>query len=130
MAEPFQSISDVSKALGVPAHTLRYWEKTFPVAIKPVTGTGGRRYYRADTVATLKRVRELLYENGYTIAGVKKLLAYGSLDVVADIPAVTPVPMGVIKAPSTPVASPVMDISSAELDRAIDLLSRAARALN
>ena len=76
--EYFSSINDVSKRLDVPAHTLRYWEKQFPVAIRPTTGAGGRRYYRAETVEKLIVIRDLLYKHGLTIAGVKKLLRDGN----------------------------------------------------
>ncbi|MBD5388939.1 MerR family transcriptional regulator [bacterium] len=78
-SEYFSSINDVSVQLNVPAHTLRYWEKQFPVAIRPTTGAGGRRYYRAETVARLRVIRDLLYDHGMTIAGVKKLLRDGNL---------------------------------------------------
>lgn len=77
--EYFSSINDVSKRLNVPAHTLRYWEKQFPVAIRPTTGAGGRRYYRGETVDRLIVIRDLLYTHGLTIAGVKKLLRDGNL---------------------------------------------------
>lgn len=129
MTEPFQSISDVSRALDLPAHTLRYWERTFPAAIKPVTGAGGRRYYRAETVRTLERIKGLLYGNGYTIAGVKKLLSTGKPDEIATIPAAG----HIIKTPaSKPIAkecAPAEMLDLAELDRAVDLLTRAQRAL-
>ncbi len=82
--EYFASINDVSKQLNVPAHTLRYWEKQFPVAIRPTTGNGGRRYYRAETVQRLTVIRDLLYKHGMTIAGVKKLLRDGKLPDAAD----------------------------------------------
>lgn len=75
--EYFTSINDVSKRLSVPAHTLRYWEKQFPMAIRPTTGAGGRRYYRADTVEKIATIKDLLYTRGMTIAGVKKMLHDG-----------------------------------------------------
>jgi len=77
--EFFISINDVAKRLSVPAHTLRYWEKQFPTAIRPITGAGGRRYYRAETIERLNVIRDLLYKNGLTIAGVKKLIHDGKL---------------------------------------------------
>ena len=76
--EYFSSINDVSKRLDIPAHTLRYWEKQFPVAIKPTTGAGGRRYYRVETVNRLVVLKDLLYNRGMTIAGVKKMLRDGT----------------------------------------------------
>jgi len=80
VAEPFVSINELSKRLNVPAHTLRYWEKQFPTAIKPTTGAGGRRYYRADVTNAVEAIQNLLHEQGYTIAGVQKLIANGGLN--------------------------------------------------
>jgi len=78
MTEPFISINELSKRLGVPAHTLRYWEKQFSGTIRPITGAGGRRYYREEDVEKIASIKDLLYDQGYTIAGVKKLLADNS----------------------------------------------------
>lgn len=77
--EYFASINEVSKRLSLPAYTLRYWEKQFPVAIRPTTGAGGRRYYRTETVNKLLVIKDLLYSKGMTIAGVKKLIKEGRL---------------------------------------------------
>ncbi len=82
--EYFASINEVSKRLSVPAYTLRYWEKQFPVAIRPTTGAGGRRYYRAETVNRLIVIKDLLYKHGMTIAGVKKMLRDGNLPATVD----------------------------------------------
>ena len=82
--EYFASINEVSKRLNVPAHTLRYWEKQFPIAIRPTTGAGGRRYYRTETVNKLIVIKDLLYTHGMTIAGVKKLLRDGNLPTNTD----------------------------------------------
>jgi DNA-binding transcriptional MerR regulator len=90
-AEYFSSINDVSARLDVPAHTLRYWEKQFPAAIKPTTGAGGRRYYRPETVDMLIKIKELLYVRGMTINGVKKLLKDGEMP--QDLPAPKPAAM-------------------------------------
>ena len=79
--EYFVSINEVAKRLSVPAHTLRYWEKQFPTAIRPTTGAGGRRYYRPETVAKLEIIKSLLYDRGMTIAGVKKMIHDGELSV-------------------------------------------------
>ena len=77
--EYFVSINEVAKRLSVPAHTLRYWEKQFPTAIRPTTGAGGRRYYRHEVVAKLETIKALLYDRGMTIAGVKKMIHDGEL---------------------------------------------------
>ena len=82
--EYFVSINEVAKRLSVPAHTLRYWEKQFPTAIRPTTGAGGRRYYRPETVDKLVVIKDLLYSRGMTIAGVKKLIHEGNLPASAN----------------------------------------------
>lgn len=69
----FRTISEVATLLDVPQHVLRFWESKFP-QLKPLKRGGGRRYYRAEDVQFLKRVRHLLYVDGYTIKGVQKLL--------------------------------------------------------
>jgi len=76
--EYFVSINEVAKRLDVPAHTLRYWEKQFAGAIRPITGAGGRRYYRQDTIEKLETIKSLLYDKGMTISGVKKILHNGT----------------------------------------------------
>ena len=75
--EYFASINSVSQELGIPAYTLRYWEKQFPTVVRPVAGAGGRRYYRAEMVARLRTIKDLLYNRGLTIAGVKKMIRNG-----------------------------------------------------
>ena len=69
----YQSISDVAALLNVPAHVLRFWETQF-IQIKPVKRVGGRRYYRAEDVALLQQIYDLLYKQGYTIKGAQKYL--------------------------------------------------------
>ncbi len=76
-SEYFVSINTVSRELGIPAYTLRYWEKQFPTIVHPTTGAGGRRYYRPDMVERLRTIQDLLYNRGMTIAGVKKLIRNG-----------------------------------------------------
>ena len=72
----FRTISEVADELDVPQHVLRFWEGKFP-QVKPLKRGGGRRYYRPDDVALLRRIRDLLYSEGYTIKGVQKLLKEG-----------------------------------------------------
>ena len=116
--EYFSSINDVSKRLNVPAHTLRYWEKQFPSAIKPTTGAGGRRYYRAETVDTLVMIKDLLYKHGMTIAGVKKMLRDGTLDSMTGS-AVMP----------TGDTVTVGDLNEVGIEKAISLLEHARNLL-
>ena len=72
-ASAFRTISEVSKELDLPQHVLRFWESKFP-QIKPMKRGGGRRYYRPEDLVMLRRIRGLLYNDGYTIKGVQKLL--------------------------------------------------------
>ena len=71
--DAFRTISEVADDLDLPQHVLRFWETRFP-QIKPMKRGGGRRYYRPDDVELLKGIRHLLYDQGYTIKGVQKLL--------------------------------------------------------
>ena len=69
----FRTISEVATELDVPQHVLRFWESKFS-QVKPLKRGGGRRYYRPEDVALLERIRTLLYQDGYTIKGVQKVL--------------------------------------------------------
>jgi DNA-binding transcriptional MerR regulator len=72
----FRTTGEVSEELNLPAHVLRFWESKFP-EIKPLKRGGGRRYYRPEDVDLLRRIRQFLYQEGYTIRGVQKLLSEG-----------------------------------------------------
>lgn len=80
-ATAFRTISEVADELHIPQHVLRFWETKFP-QVKPLKRGGGRRYYRPDDVALLRRISDLLYIQGYTIKGVQRLLreTQGRLD--------------------------------------------------
>jgi DNA-binding transcriptional MerR regulator len=80
----FRTISEVADELDVPQHVLRFWETKFP-QVRPLKRGGGRRYYRPEDVETLRRIRSLLYQEGYTIKGVQRLLREGGLK--GDAPA-------------------------------------------
>src|SRR5919112_1140999 len=71
--DAFRTISEVAEDLDLPQHVLRFWETRFS-QIRPLKRAGGRRYYRPEDVELLRRIRELLYNNGYTIKGVQRLL--------------------------------------------------------
>src|SRR5271166_1481791 len=72
----YRTTGEVSEELDLPAHVLRFWESKFP-EIKPLKRGGGRRYYRPEDVDLLRRIRQFLYHEGYTIRGVQKLLREG-----------------------------------------------------
>lgn len=64
------AIGEVSELCGVKAHVLRYWEQEFP-QLKPAKRRGNRRYYQHDDVEMIRRIRSLLYEQGYTIGAAR-----------------------------------------------------------
>ncbi|MDH7800480.1 MULTISPECIES: MerR family transcriptional regulator [unclassified Rhizobium] len=82
--DAFRTISEVADELNLPQHVLRFWETRFP-QIKPMKRGGGRRYYRPDDIDLLKGIRHLLYDHGYTIRGVQKLLKANGNRFVAAI---------------------------------------------
>ncbi len=67
------TIGEVSELCGVKAHVLRYWEQEFP-QLSPVKRRGNRRYYQREDVLTIRQIRSLLYDQGYTIGGAKQKL--------------------------------------------------------
>ena len=85
----FRTISEVADELHIPQHVLRFWETKFP-QVKPLKRGGGRRYYRPDDIALLRRISDLLYIQGYTIKGVQRLLREGGGRLSDDIPPATP----------------------------------------
>jgi DNA-binding transcriptional MerR regulator len=86
-AQAFRTISEAAEQLNVPQHVLRFWETKFP-QLKPLKRAGGRRYYRPEDLALLKRISDLLYTQGYTIKGVQRLLDDGA----PELPLSEPVP--------------------------------------
>jgi DNA-binding transcriptional MerR regulator len=87
-AGAFRTISEVAEELDVPQHVLRFWESKF-TQVRPLKRGGGRRYYRPEDVLLLRRIRQCLYQDGYTIKGVQRLLREGALK---NMPVVEPVP--------------------------------------
>jgi DNA-binding transcriptional MerR regulator len=69
----YYKIGEVCEIIGVPAHVLRYWETEFPT-LTPPKNRGGQRTYRPADIELLLRIRKLLYEEGFTIAGARKRL--------------------------------------------------------
>lgn len=85
-AGAFRTISEVAEELDVPQHVLRFWESKF-TQVRPLKRGGGRRYYRPEDVLLLRRIRQCLYQDGYTIKGVQRLLREGALK---NMPVVEP----------------------------------------
>ena len=82
-AQAFRTISEVAEDLNVPQHVLRFWEGKFP-QLKPLKRGGGRRYYRPEDIALLRRIAGLLYSQGYTIKGVQRLLGDDGANAASD----------------------------------------------
>jgi DNA-binding transcriptional MerR regulator len=72
-AKRYFTIGEVSELCGVKSHVLRYWEQEF-TQLKPVKRRGNRRYYQHHEVLLIRRIRELLYEQGFTISGARNRL--------------------------------------------------------
>jgi DNA-binding transcriptional MerR regulator len=75
-AKRYFTIGEVSELCGVKPHVLRYWEQEF-TQLKPVKRRGNRRYYQHHEVLLIRRIRELLYEDGFTISGARNRLDVG-----------------------------------------------------
>jgi len=106
-AKRYFTIGEVSELCGVKPHVLRYWEQEF-TQLKPVKRRGNRRYYQHHEVLLIRRIRELLYDQGFTISGARN-----RLDEIASQPA-----------PPPPVrsGSPLLDRVRREIREVIDLL--------
>ena len=77
-AAAFRTTGEVAEELDLPAHVLRFWESKFS-QLRPVKRGGGRRYYRPEDIDLLRRIRQCLYQEGYTIRGVQRLLREGEI---------------------------------------------------
>lgn len=75
-AKRYFTIGEVSDLCGVKPHVLRYWEAEFP-GLKPIKRRGNRRYYQRQDVLLIRQIRNLLYEQGYTIGGARQCLEGG-----------------------------------------------------
>ena len=111
--DAFRNISEVAGDLDLPQHVLRFWETRF-TQIKPLKRGGGRRYYRPEDVDLLRAIRHLLYDEGYTIKGVQRILKDHGARAVAQMAltqmgaAPAPAPStGIAPAPASPARAPV-----------------------
>jgi DNA-binding transcriptional MerR regulator len=80
-AKRYFTIGEVSELCGVKPHVLRYWEQEF-TQLKPVKRRGNRRYYQHHEVLLIRRIRELLYDQGFTISGARNRLD----EIVSEAP--------------------------------------------
>jgi DNA-binding transcriptional MerR regulator len=79
-AKRYFTIGEVGELCGVKPHVLRYWEQEF-VQLKPVKRRGNRRYYQHQEVLLIRRIRELLYEQGFTINGARNQLGRKKFEI-------------------------------------------------
>jgi DNA-binding transcriptional MerR regulator len=113
-AKRYFTIGEVSDLCGVKPYVLRYWEQEF-TQLKPMKRRGNRRYYQHHEVLLIRRIRELLYEQGFTISGARNRLADAALHRERDEPA--------------GAASSVGSIDSVESDGELETLDAADAAL-
>jgi DNA-binding transcriptional MerR regulator len=115
-AKRYFTIGEVSELCGVKPHVLRYWEQEF-TQLKPVKRRGNRRYYQHHEVLLIRRIRELLYEQGFTISGARnKLDSRGAPAEYDDVAAVNGMP------PPAVIPSLDRDLIRSELLGILDLL--------
>lgn len=122
-AGAFRTISEVATELDVPQHVLRFWETRFS-QIRPLKRAGGRRYYRPEDVELLRRIRGLLYQHGYTIKGVQKLLRDGGRATETPVAAVDEEPEAeTAAAEPAPAETPTADRAfiAAAIDELVEL---------
>lgn len=119
--DAFRTISEVAEDLDLPQHVLRFWETRFN-HIKPLKRGGGRRYYRPQDVELIKGIKHMLYDQGYTIKGVQKLLREnGNQFLIAvgngDVAAISAIAQRkqTVSAPPTDVDQPSRAISEDEM---------------
>jgi DNA-binding transcriptional MerR regulator len=116
-AKRYFTIGEVSELCGVKPHVLRYWEQEF-TQLRPVKRRGNRRYYQHHEVLLARRIRELLYQEGFTINGARLRLEENHLD------AVSPAPTFLTTSATSSAADAALPAAAlrAELDAIIDLL--------
>ena len=83
--KPFLKIGEVAKWIGVKPHVLRYWESEFP-SLKPRKNPSGQRIYAKADIEAIVEIKNLLYNQRYTISGAKKMLAHHEEEVLASNP--------------------------------------------
>lgn len=121
-----RTIGEVSQALGIRAHVLRYWEEQFPT-LKPLKRSGGRRYYRPGDVALVEAIDRLVHREGYTLKGAKKALR----DKAGKVAESAPEPAAEVMPAAAPPEPPVQGGSPfAYRARLIALRTTLAQALH
>ena len=122
-AKRYFTIGEVSDLCAVKPHVLRYWEQEF-TQLKPVKRRGNRRYYQHHEVLLIRRIRELLYEQGFTINGARNRLDELRHGVAAASPAEAEEPEMEVAAPISTAASGSVDVQGLrrELSAVLEVL--------
>ncbi len=127
-ASAFRTISEVSDDLQVPQHVLRFWETKFS-EVRPMKRGGNRRYYRPEDIELLRRIRDLLYSDGYTIKGVQKLLREGQIETASPVNENGPRRQAKADKPAgEPTKRTARDCATAQADAPDDRLAESERA--
>lgn len=103
-AKRYFTIGEVAELCGVKPHVLRYWEQEF-TQLRPMKRRGNRRYYQHHEVLMIRRIRELLYDQGFTISGARNRLQDQAHGAVEDAPVQAPVPAVMTVPEMAPVLS-------------------------
>ena len=114
-AKRYFTIGEVSELCGVKPHVLRYWEQEF-TQLRPLKRRGNRRYYQHHEVLLVRRIRELLYQQGFTISGARNRL---DADLLGGDPLSRP---QVVPLPTAPVEPPPPAVDPAGLRRQLQAL--------
>jgi DNA-binding transcriptional MerR regulator len=120
-AKRYFTIGEVSDLCGVKSHVLRYWEQEF-TQLKPLKRRGNRRYYQHHEVLLVRRIRELLYDQGYTIHGARIQLSHPTGNGSANGHGPANGPMAAALAAAQNTSSGVPGDLKAKLQDVIDLL--------
>ncbi len=120
-AKRYFTIGEVSELCGVKPHVLRYWEQEF-TQLRPMKRRGNRRYYQHHEVLLVRRIRELLYEQGFTISGARNRLGDSAQN--GRLRAVAATDSGTESAPADAPEAGTVDLAAVrdELRRALELL--------
>ena len=122
--EAFRTIGEVAEELDVAQHVLRFWETKFH-QVRPLKRGGGRRYYRPEDILFLRRIKRLLYTEGYTIKGVQRLIRQGGVAALEGDVAAEPETSAESRAAATALAAS----SRSAIERAIGELEACRRLL-
>jgi len=114
--DALRTIGEVTRALGIRQHVLRYWEEQFPM-LRPVKRSGNRRYYRPEDIALIAEIDRLVHREGFTLRGARAAMEAGTIKPAASTPEA-------VSAPATPTSSLMLELQMIRADLA-DALAQA-----